>query len=57
MRESIDQIELLLRKAIGAIQSQRPDDAVADIEGAMQEIRETVRDELGLYDWNREGEA
>ena len=55
VRASLDSIEESLNKALAAMKAGDTGAAVFEIECALQALGEDVRDELGLYDWNREG--
>ena len=54
VREGLDSIEESLNKAPAALKSGDVTAAVFEIECSLQSLREDVRDELGLYEWNRE---
>jgi hypothetical protein len=49
-------VEAAIASAISAIQKGDIKTATFELECAQQELAEDVRDELGLYDWNREQE-
>lgn len=51
VRSGLDSIE----KALEALKAGDKDAAVFEIECSWQTLGEDVRDELGLYEWNREG--
>ena len=51
----LDSIEESLNKALTALKSGDVKAAVFEIDSALQTLGEDVRDELGLYEWNREG--
>jgi hypothetical protein len=55
VRGSIDVIEEGLNKALEALRAGDSAAAIFEIECSLQTLREDVRDELGLYEWNREG--
>jgi hypothetical protein len=42
-------------QALEALKASDKDTAVFEIECSLQTLGEDVRDELGLYEWNREG--
>ncbi len=50
----LDSIEESLNKALGALKAGHAVAAAFEIECARQTLGECVRDELGLYEWNRE---
>jgi len=54
LRLGIDSIENQIAQAITAIRGNQSDLAVRILDGVRQEIAETLRDELGIYEWNRE---
>lgn len=56
VRAGLDSIEESLNKALAALKAGDTDAAVFEIECSLQTLGEDVRDELGLYEWNREGE-
>src|SRR5262245_8523239 len=56
VRDSIDSIESLLHEAIEAIDRGDAAAAKGNIDAARQTLGEDLRDELGLYEWNRESE-
>ena len=56
VRSSIEHIESLLQEAIAAIDRGEGPSAKRQIEAARQAIDEGLRDDLGLYDWNRESD-
>jgi len=55
VRAGLDSIEESLKKALQALKAGDKDAAVFEIECSLQTLGEDVRDELGLYEWNREG--
>ena len=55
VRAGLDTIEDLLNKALAALRAGDVKAAMFEIECSLQMLGEDVRDELGLYDWNREG--
>ena len=55
VRSSLDAIEESLHKALAALKAGDTAAAVFEIDLARQALGEDVRDELGLYHWNREG--
>jgi hypothetical protein len=55
VRNSLDSIEESLHKALAALKVGDIAAAAFEIESARQTLGEDLRDELGLYDWNREG--
>lgn len=54
VRAGLDAIEDSMKKALDALKSGDTDAATFEIESSLQTLGEDVRDELGLYDWNRE---
>lgn len=54
VREGLDSIEESLKKALDALKVGNTDAAIFEIECSLQTLGESVRDELGLYDWNPE---
>lgn len=54
VRDSLDSIEESLIKALAAIRAGDPSTATFEIECSLQTLAEDVRDNLGLYEWNRE---
>ena len=55
VRDGLDSIEESLDKALAALKTGDVNAAAFEIECARQTLGEDVRDELGLYEWNREG--
>ena len=55
VRAGLDSIEASLNKALAALKSGDVKTAEFEIECSLQTLGEDVRDELGLYEWNREG--
>ena len=55
VRSGLDSIEESLHKALEALKTGDTAAAAFEIECARQTLGEDVRDELGLYEWNREG--
>ena len=55
VRGGLDSIEESLNKALAALKAGDTKAAVFEIECSLQTLAEDVRDELGLYEWNREG--
>jgi len=53
-RASLDAVEASLQTALDALEAGSPEDARQAIEAARHELGVGLRDELGLYDWNRE---
>jgi hypothetical protein len=56
VRLSIDTIEASLKAALEAIEGGNPAQAKFEIECCLQTIGEDLRDDLGIYEWNRESE-
>lgn len=54
VREGLDSIEASLKTALDALRAGDADAATFELECALQTLGEDVRDELGLYEWNRE---
>jgi hypothetical protein len=54
VRAGLDSVEESLKRALAALKTGNTDAAVSEIECSLQTLGEDVRDELGLYDWNRE---
>ena len=54
VRQAVDALELSLKSALEAIEKGDTDQARVEIECSLQALGEDLRDELGLYDWNRE---
>jgi hypothetical protein len=54
VRAGIDSVESSLQRALVSLRRGDPTTAAVEIEHAMQTLAEDVRDELGLYEWNRE---
>ena len=56
VRGGIDAIEESLKKALAALQAGNIEAARFEIESSLQTLAEDVRDDLGLYEWNREAD-
>ncbi|HEY3966246.1 MAG TPA: hypothetical protein VGM05_16925 [Planctomycetaceae bacterium] len=56
VRAGIDAIESSLKTALDALRAGDTPAAVFEIECSLQTLAESVRDELGIYEWNRESE-
>ncbi len=56
VRAAIDSLEESLNKALIAIRSGATEAAIFEIECSLQSLGEDLRDELGIYVWNREPE-
>jgi hypothetical protein len=56
VRSSIDSIENSLQEAHKALNSCNVASAKYHVESATQTLNESLRDDLGLYEWNRESE-
>ena len=54
VRSGLDSVEQSLHKALLALRAGDIDSAAIEIECSLQTLGEDVREELGLYDWNRE---
>ncbi len=54
IRVAIDSVEDCLAKAIEALQQGHIDEAQKLISAASQTVGDNIRDELGIYEWNRE---
>jgi hypothetical protein len=54
VRSTIEVIEECLRSAIDLCTSGKSQEALAEIDCARQLVEESLRDELGLYPWNKE---
>jgi hypothetical protein len=54
IRNSIEVIEECLNSAVELCNAGDPEGAKVEIESARQLIGESLRDELGLYEWNKE---
>jgi hypothetical protein len=54
VRSALDNIEGYLRDAARALQAGNSTEAEDQIDLARQCLQEDLRNELGLYDWNRE---
>jgi hypothetical protein len=54
VRDTIDLLEEWLGAAVAACQAGDVATAKSEIESAEQLVRESLRDELGLYEWNRD---
>jgi hypothetical protein len=54
VRSGIDSIEQSLNRALESLKSGDTNAAVIEIECSLQTLSESVREELGLYEWNRE---
>jgi hypothetical protein len=54
VRAGLDSVEASLKKALEALRAGDKDAAVLQIESSLQTLGEDVRDELGLYEWNRD---
>lgn len=54
VRGGIEFIEESLQAALAALEAGDLDKARSEIESARQSIGETVRDHLGLYEWNKD---
>ena len=55
VRAALDSIDESLKKALDALKAGNTDAAVFEIECSLQTLGEDLRDDLGLYDWNRQG--
>jgi hypothetical protein len=55
VRSGIDSVDESLQKALAALKAGDTAAAVSEIECARETLNEDVRNELGLYEWNREG--
>jgi hypothetical protein len=55
VRAGLDSIEESLSKALAALKAGDVKAAAFEIECSLQTLGEDVRDEFGLYEWNREG--
>src|SRR5262249_10499825 len=56
VRASIDALETSLKTALEAIENGDIVKARFEIESSLQTLGEDLRDDLGLYEWNREPE-
>jgi hypothetical protein len=54
IRSSVEVIEECLNSALELCNAGDSEGAKVEIEGALQLVRESLRDELGLYEWNEE---
>lgn len=54
IRDGLDAIEASLNQALTALASGDAQAATFEIQCSLQTLAEDVRNELGLYDWNRE---
>jgi hypothetical protein len=54
VRTGIDSIEASLKRALEAIKAGNPSAATFEIECSLQTLAEDIRDDLGLYEWNKE---
>lgn len=54
VRASIDSIEESLKTALEALMAGNASTAQLEIECSLSTLAEDLRDDLGLYDWNRE---
>ncbi len=56
VRSAIDAVEEALDNAKKAVQSGGTEQAMTEIEIALQGIGDSLRNELGIYEWNREAD-
>src|SRR3954453_19669748 len=56
VRAAIEEVEASLTNARAAIESGHTRRALSEIESARQTLAVGVREELGLYEWNREAD-
>ena len=54
VRATIERIEECLQAAVAACQAGDPDKARLEIESAQQLVGESLRNDPGLYEWNKE---